>query len=70
MSKTAEVIEWEEINKLAERFQEDCHKSAEVIMSDNKKISYQDATNVWIFRKLAELQHEIDSHSHGQTFTQ
>jgi hypothetical protein len=23
-------------------------------------VSYQDATNVWMFKKLAELQHEIN----------
>jgi hypothetical protein len=45
----------QKINTLAEHIQEDCHKMVETIMSRNKTISYQDATNVFIFRKLAEL---------------
>ena len=53
-----------EIDDLAERFQKDCHKTVETIFENHKFIpdagSVQDATNVWLFRKLAELQLEIN----------
>jgi len=43
---------------LAERFQDDCNAHAKIAVKLNSNISNQDATNVWIFNKLAELQIE------------
>ena len=48
------------IFKTADAFQDECHKVAELILKENPKTEYQDATNVWIFRKLAELQFHIN----------
>ena len=50
-----------EIRQIANHFQEDCHKAVEVVLTETEgKSSYQDATNVWIFRKMAELQLQIE----------
>lgn len=40
----------------AEMFQESCHEFVEMLSSANPDLRYQDATNVWIFKKLAEIQ--------------
>jgi len=40
---------------LARNMQEDCHKIVEEVMKSSKA-SYQDATNVFIFHKLAKLE--------------
>ena len=47
------------IQTKAEEFQDECHAIVEKIKA-NTSVAYQDATNVFIFRKLAELQFEID----------
>jgi hypothetical protein len=47
------------IQTKAEEFQDECHAIVEKIKA-NTSVTYQDATNVFIFRKLAELQFEID----------
>lgn len=44
------------VDILAEQLQDDCHKTVDVIMKNLPNATYQDATNVWIFRKLAELE--------------
>lgn len=41
---------------IGNEFQKDCHKAVEYSLNENPKVSYQDATNVWIFRKLAEFE--------------
>ena len=51
MNKQEELIQ-----KRAEKLQEECHAIVEVIKENNSMIGYQDATNVWMFRKLAELE--------------
>ena len=48
------------IQTKAEEFQDECHAIVEKIKA-NTSVAYQDATNVFIFRKLAELQFEIDA---------
>jgi hypothetical protein len=48
------------IQEKAEEFQNECHSVVELIKS-NTSVDYADATNVWIFRKLAEMQLEIDA---------
>jgi hypothetical protein len=55
----------EEINKLSQEFQEECHETVKAIINGNPKCSHQDATNVWIFRKLAELQIRIKNSNSG-----
>lgn len=42
-----------------EQLQTECHKAVELIMKKNKEVSYQDATNIWLFTKLAEYQKRI-----------
>lgn len=47
------------------KFQKECHAFIESIIekTTKKHIShgfYQDATNSWLFRKLSELQYQID----------
>jgi hypothetical protein len=49
------------IKELTELFQKECWQQTEVVMrTSTDEISYQDATNVWIFEKLAQLQLEIN----------
>ena len=43
--------------QLAEEFQKECHSMVEFIMKESKA-SYQDATNVYLFSKLAQLKAE------------
>jgi len=47
----------QQIQSIAESIQKECHQIVEYIMksTDNKEVNVQDATNVFIFRKLAEL---------------
>lgn len=55
------------IQKLAEQYQDECHAlTKEIIESSDKDISNQDATNVWIFRKLAELKVDLDMYNYGK----
>ena len=50
----------DELSSTAATFQKDCHETVEMIFDRKKeRVQYQDATNVWIFRKLAELQVQI-----------
>lgn len=53
-------MDQDEILTIAEKFQDECHAAINAIMIE-KDVSYQDATNVWMFKKLAELQHEINT---------
>ena len=48
-----------QILKIAEQLQDDCHKVVEAVMKEGKKVSYQDAANVWLFNKLAEFENRI-----------
>lgn len=48
----------EDIIKRAEELQNDCHKTVETVISDS--INHQDATNVWIFNKLASIELQIE----------
>jgi hypothetical protein len=51
----------EEIAIRTNKLQEDCHRTIEELykLSDHMLL-YQDATNVWIFKKLAELELKIE----------
>lgn len=44
---------------LAESCQKECQKLAESIMSDDKRIEYQDIVAIYCFNKIAELQLRI-----------
>lgn len=42
--------------------QKECHQQVEELFKGGKKFdksSYQDATNVWLFKKLAELEYQL-----------
>lgn len=52
--------------QVAENFQNDCHKTVELIMNEKKDCSYQDATNVWLFKKLADFEMRLRSIEDGQ----
>jgi hypothetical protein len=50
----------DETMTLAEQFQKDCHQIVEAAIKEaDTPVSYQDATNMFLFNKLAELQMEI-----------
>jgi len=51
----------EDLNELSAKFQDECHKIVSEAMELNKKVEYQDATNAWMFMKLAELQLQINN---------
>lgn len=44
-----------ELEKRTEELQNLCHTVVEEILKRTKKTTYQDATNTWLFAKLAEL---------------
>lgn len=44
----------------SEELQKECHDSVTDMVLQNPVISYQDATNVWIFNKLADLELQIE----------
>lgn len=49
-----------ELDQLASDIQDECHKDVEAVIGHNPKINYYDATNAWIFRKIAHLQKQIN----------
>lgn len=52
-----------DVNDLAEYFQNDCHRHVDYVIERSlipDKGLVQDATNVWLFRKLAEMQLKIN----------
>ena len=55
LTATTEQETKERIQLLTERIQEECHYTVQAV-SHNEKVSYQDATNVFLFTKIAELQ--------------
>ncbi len=50
-----------EIQDKAEEFQKECHAEVDKIVALKPGVSYQDVTNVWMFRKLAELDLRIQN---------
>ena len=42
--------------KIIEKFQEECQQTVEDVLKRSKIISYQEATNVWLFNKLAQME--------------
>jgi hypothetical protein len=55
------------IQNIAEEFQKECHSFTKaVIEASDKPISNQDVTNVWIYRKLAELKVDLDMYNYGK----
>lgn len=55
------------IQEITEQFQKQCHALVNIVMSHRtdsppklaKSYSYQDATNVWLFLKLAEFEFRL-----------
>lgn len=47
--------EQEILEEYTDHYQKECHSFCELAKKGGKKIGYQDATNVWLFTKLAEL---------------
>jgi hypothetical protein len=45
--------------KASEEIQKECHILVTEMMAQNRPLSYQDCTNVFLFTKLAILQEEI-----------
>ena len=43
-------------HEIAESFMNDCHALRDTLMNANNKVSHQDATNVWMYKKLAEFE--------------
>lgn len=48
-----------QVQIMAEQIQEECHNSVVRVMETQKQITVQDATNAYLFTKLAELQLQI-----------
>lgn len=46
----------ERILNMAESFQRECHALSKLLTNENPKLTVADVTNVWIFKKLAELE--------------
>lgn len=44
-----------EMIQVTESFQSECHNLVSEILTEKPLISVQDATDVWIFKKLAEF---------------
>lgn len=45
-----------EIIDTTENFQNDCHSLVKAIIAEKPSCTVQDATNVWLFKKLAEFE--------------
>ena len=63
MQITKETVE--QTLQVAENFQKDCHNMVNQIL-DEKKVSYQDAVNVWTFKKLAEFEVRLSQLENSQ----
>ena len=50
----------DKIKEITEYFQNDCHKAVEAVLEKLPNCTVQDATNVWIFNKLAEIHLKIN----------
>ena len=68
----------EHIQDQAEKFQDECHKMVKVlrdnldIQGKGQNTTYQDLTNVWMFKKLAEFElrlQELESEQLNRTDT-
>jgi len=57
-----------ELIKVAESFQNECHSMVKEFSKENKKLSVQDITNVWLFKKLAEMELRIKKVEHISKF--
>lgn len=49
-----------EVQKIAEGFQDECHAMVKNIMN-NATVEYQDATNIYMFVKLAEFEKRLQA---------
>lgn len=46
----------DELLKIAELLQEDCHKLSNKILEKRPTLSYEDIVNIWMFTKMAEYE--------------
>ncbi len=49
----------QDIMEATEELQKQMHQTTEWIMSNSKKVSYQDAVNVFLLFKISELQERL-----------
>lgn len=56
ITKEKSEKQMQEIMSTAESLQDECQKVCEYMVLINPKLEYQDCVNVWLFKKLAELQ--------------
>lgn len=50
----------ETLQDLAEKIQQECHATVEFLLKHNEKLNHQDATNVFLYKKLAEIQFTLN----------
>jgi hypothetical protein len=49
------------IQEIAEQLQNNCHSTVlSIVNSTNDNVTYQDATNTWLFLQLATLTYEVN----------
>jgi len=48
-----------EVLTITEKLQNDCHNLVKELMNQLPKLSIQDAANVWIFNKLADIEFRL-----------
>ena len=49
-----------EIQEMAEQLQDSCHSTINaIVQGTEKQVSYQDATNTWLFLQFATLKYEF-----------
>ena len=53
-SSLSELVQ--DLIETTERFQNECHALTREIIEQKPKCTVQDATNVWLFKKLAEFE--------------
>lgn len=53
-SRLSELVQ--DMIETTERFQKECHDLTKEIIEQKPKCTVQDATNVWLFKKLAEFE--------------
>lgn len=53
-SSLSELVQ--DMIETTERFQNECHALTKEIIEQKPKCTVQDATNVWLFKKLAEFE--------------
>jgi hypothetical protein len=50
---------------IAEEIQQECHMAIEFIMKKKPECSYQEATDVWLFTRLAKMEYRMRKLKHA-----